>query len=161
MNATANLSVRMIVGTAVALVLGAVSSGLASGTIAVAVAMTAGSDASPMTYLMIVMGWGVMFMAGGGTAAFLAGTALYVVLRLIRQTAVWPYLVLGSAAFGIAPMIATPLARSLPAESYPEGSLFSGSPVFYIVLAISGAMGGLVFWLIRRPDRDDARGIAP
>lgn len=86
--------------------------------------------------------YGGMF---GVLPSFIVGWPLHLVLQRIHMTGWWAYVALGIGLSAIAGFIVAPLFGLSP--TYLDTEL-------RVMLFTCGAIGGLVFWFIRRPDRD-------
>lgn len=145
----------LIVKTAIGLCLAPIVGGMAG----LLIYMSYESIANPGSFLAggVVETLRFSVMAGamyggllGGIPSLLVGWPLHLAMQRAGWKRWWAYVGLGLllaliAGFGIGPVFGLELMY------------FGGAIV--LMLLISGAIGGLVFWLVRRPDRDAA--IAP
>ena len=81
----------------------------------------------------------------GVVPSFLVGWPLHIVMQRLRLTQWWAYIALG--------LLLAAVAGLLVAPTFGMSVIYFGAGIM-LMLAMSGAIGGLVFWLIRRPDRD-------
>ena len=81
----------------------------------------------------------------GVVPSFLVGWPLHIVMQRLRLTQWWAYIALGLLLAAVAGLLVAPTLGM---------SIFYFGAGIMLMLAISGAIGGLVVWLIRRPDRD-------
>lgn len=105
--------------------------------------------ADPLFALTVGVVAGGLF---GIPAAFALGWPLHVVLQCRKITGLTVYLAVGSA---LAVMTNVPFVISAGRD------LPFGDGVTLIACLVTGAIAGLVFWLIRRPDRMKPRHAGP
>lgn len=83
----------------------------------------------------------------GALPSLLVGWPLHMAMQRAGLKQWWHYVVLGVILAAIAALLVSPLMGL--------DMLYLGLEVM-LMMALSGAIGGVVFWLIRRPDRDIA-----
>lgn len=98
-----------------------------------------GPTSATLTFALPIM-YGALF---GWPVAFVIGWPIHIVLQLQRANSALHYAIFGAAvACTLLPLVLI------------SGALTGFLGLFTSGVGLAGAIGGLAFWLIRRPDRD-------
>jgi len=117
--------------------------------------------AAAMLLLRAVFGWALAGAIIGSFPAWLVGVLIHAWLRKAGWTHPLVYVGFGGLVGAIAIMAVAMLLYGFPRSS-PDSVPFSLDSVLRLArLAIPGLIGGGVFWLIRRPDRDPRPTLSP
>lgn len=140
-----------IVATIVGLIAAAAVTGaaLAVGMVALSLIFGRGNATAGPNYLSLILMGTVVGGTAGLIPAFLVGLPLHHYLVRMKWNGAKHYAALGA---GVA--IATTLVLLMIFLGGQGAWLNPGVAIFLAIVSFAGVMGGLTFWIIRRPDRD-------